>query len=278
MTKIKYMILFLLPFAVYLSAQTPDYPWLNMPLDTVVERVADISVPAGFKRVQTQKNSFANWLRHLPLKKAGAKVHLFDGSLKANQQAHYRIINMDVGRQDLQQCADAVMRLRAEYLYAHGKWNQIRFKLTNGDMMDFKHWKAGYRPQIKNGRVHWRKMAAAASGYKIFKKYLRFVFMYAGSYSLSRELSPVVPIENIQIGDVFIYGGFPGHAVIVVDMAGKIGVKAFLLAQSYMPAQEIHILRNLKNADLNPWYILKRTGRLFTPEWTFDWEDLKRFK
>jgi len=40
-----------------------------------------------------------------------------------------------------------------------------------------------------------------------------------------------VSIKNMNIGDVFIVGGSPGHAVIVVDMAvNSDGEKIFLLA------------------------------------------------
>ena len=53
--------------------------------------------------------------------------------------------------------------------------------------------------------------------------------------------------------------------------------KIFLLAQSYMPAQDIHILNNPENKDLSPWYDLRDTDRLYTPEWTFDKTSLKRF-
>ena len=54
----------------------------------------------------------------------------------------------------------------------------------------------------------------------------------------------------MQIGDVFIKGGFPGHAVVVLDMAenDRTGQRVFLLAQSYMPAQDIHIMKNPTNA------------------------------
>jgi len=53
-------------------------------------------------------------------------------------------------------------------------------------------------------------------------------------YSLAKELKPIA-VENMKIGDVFIQGGFPGHAIIVVDMAIHVrtGERLFMLAQSY---------------------------------------------
>ena len=55
------------------------------------------------------------------------------------------------------------------------------------------------------------------------------VFMYAGTASLSREL-PTVLYTSLQPGDVFIKGGSPGHAVIVMDVAihPNTGKKVFL--------------------------------------------------
>ena len=82
----------------------------------------------------------------------------------------------------------------------------------------------------------------------------------------------------MKIGDIFIQGGFPGHAVIVIDLArDSTCQKLFLLAQGFTPAQDIHILKNDNDADLNPWYSIPE-GRLITPDWTFDKSDLMRFK
>jgi len=89
-----------------------------------------------------------------------------------------------------------------------------------------------------------------------------------------------VPISDLQIGDIFIQGGSPGHAVIVVDMAinSTTGEKAFLLAQSYMPAQETQVLKNPLHLN-NPWYYINEINtELVTPEWTFSKNNLKRFK
>ena len=85
----------------------------------------------------------------------------------------------------------------------------------------------------------------------------------------------------MQIGDVFIKGGFPGHAVIVVDMAinPKNNQKLMLLAQSYMPAQELQILLNPSISSNNKvcWYAINSLPTLETPEWTFKSSELKRF-
>ena len=107
---------------------------------------------------------------------------------------------------------------------------------------------------------------------------MRAIFNYAGTYSLEKELQQI-PINDVQIGDVFIQGGFPGHAVVVVDMAeNETGEKRFMLAQSYMPAQDIHILKNPTNRKLSPWYSTNFEGNLYTPEWTFEASDLRRFR
>jgi hypothetical protein len=105
------------------------------------------------------------------------------------------------------------------------------------------------------------------------------IFAYAGTLSLDRELDRK-PLDEIEAGDVFIQGGSPGHAVIVVDKAvhPKTGEILLLLAQSYMPAQEIHILNNFNDPALSPWYSVQSLGdRVETPEWRFHPDHLKSF-
>jgi hypothetical protein len=206
-------------------------------------------------------------------------VRLYDGRLKPNQDAQFAVVDIDVGARDLQQCADAVIRLRAEYLYSVGKFDPIHFNFTSGERADFTKWAEGYRPRVKGSAVTWAKAAQKDSSYPNFRKYLDSVFTYAGSASLSAELAPVENVTEMRIGDVFIAGGFPGHAVIVVDMAvnKKTGKKFFMLAQSYMPAQDMHVLKNPADPAASPWYPLEFGDSLPTPEWVFRKTDLKRF-
>lgn len=233
-------------------------------------------LPAGYTR--TPGGGFGSYLRSISLKKHGADVHYYNGDIK-NKNVHAAVLDIEIGDKNLQQCADAVMRLRAEYLYSKGMYDKIHFRFTNGFDATYRKWKDGYRIQLKGGDVSWFKAASASTDYKSFRRYLDVVFSYAGTLSLSKELKPVA-IQDIQPGDVFIKGGSPGHAVMVVDVAANVhGQKIFMIAQSYMPAQEIEVLINPTDGKLSPWYNVDAdNNEIVTPEWNFTIHDLKRFE
>ncbi|PSJ72677.1 hypothetical protein C7N43_33030 [Sphingobacteriales bacterium UPWRP_1] len=258
-----------------------EFPWLTQPVSQTDALQNRIAPPAGYARTAAAPGSFSAYLRSLPLKPGNPPVLLFDGSPKYNQTAQVAVFNIDPGTEDLQQCADAVMRLRAEYLWAAGQYSNIHFNYTSGHSAQYSQWRQGYRPVVSGNKVSWQKQASAqnSTSYASFRQYLKQVFTYAGTYSLSKELKPVANLADIEPGDVFIKGGMPGHAVLVVDVAqNSEGQKVFLLAQSYMPAQEIHLLQNPGNSGLSPWYSAQFTGDLITPEWTFAPNSLKRFE
>ena len=235
--------------------------------------------PEGFKRTRTKEGDFAAYLRSLPLKPAGTLVSYYNGQTKPNDDVYVGVVDLPIGKRDLHQCADAIMRLRAEYLFHQKDYDRIHFNFTNGFRVDYSKWAAGHRISVKGNKVSWIKRANPSTTYSDFWKYMEIIFSYAGTLSLEKELVPV-ELEGMKIGDIFIQGGSPGHAVIVVDMAIKetTGEQIFLLAQSYMPAQEIQILVNPNAVQLSPWYRVKQAGDIRTPEWTFGQGDLKRFK
>ena len=146
------------------------------------------------------------------------------------------------------------MRLRAEYLFFQGKFNDIIF--ADNDATSY-HFTAPYN------REH-------------FNVYLEKVFGMCGSASLSKQLTPVKNFSDIKGGDVIIRGGFPGHAVIVMAVAeNDLGKKIYLIAQSYMPAQDIHLLQNPSNKNLSPWYEITEDNKIITPEYLFYKDQLK---
>ncbi|MBN1338491.1 MAG: DUF4846 domain-containing protein [Bacteroidales bacterium] len=215
----------------------------------------------GYSRIEIAEGSFGNFLRNLTLKPFGEKVRYYDGSIKQPGNVYLSVIDLEIGNRDLQQCADAVMRLRAEYLYELKDYNSIHFNF------------------ISDGKPrYFTDYAGEDLSYPKFRKYLDFVFSYANTASLHDELLPVADPSAILPGDVFIQKRNPfGHAVIVLDVAADTltGERIFMLAQSYMPAQEIQVLVNPSEPEISPWYRLTET--LLTPEWTFQLSDLRRF-
>lgn len=236
-----------------------------------------IKAPVGYERLPVEEGTFAHYLRSLPLKPHGSKVRYYNGTIK-QRDVYAAVVDFDIGDKDLQQCADAVIRLRAEYLYGQEQYEKIHFNFTNGFKAEYGRWRQGYRVAVQGNTVKWVKTAGPADDYQSFRKYLDLVFAYAGTLSLAQELIPV-ELNEIKIGDVFIQGGSPGHCVIVVDLAEHPGTgeKIFLLAQSYMPAQDIHILKNPANQAISPWYSLNFGDVLQTAEWNFTKDDLHRF-
>ena len=231
------------------ATAAPGYAWRS-PADAATSGTLEqrFAPPAGFARVAAAADSWAAWLRGLPLKPPGSPVLTYTGAPKWRQDVHAAVIDIDVGGRDLQQCADAIMRLRGEWLFAAGR--PIAFDDTDGKRRAFS--------------------LRGKSDHAAFRKYMDLVFAYAGTYSLEHELKPV-PLGEIQIGDVFVKGGFPGHAVLVADMVwnAQSGERRFLLIQSYMPAQEMHVLKDPASPEGSPWYPAAFAGDLMTPEWTF---------
>lgn len=207
--------------------------------------IQSIPTPAGYTRVPAV--GFGEYLRNVALK-SDKTVYLYNGKKKQNQDAQYAVLDVSVGDEDLQQCADAVMRLRAEWLFRSKQYDKIVFNSVSGKPVKF-------NPPYDYGHL---------------LKHMDIVYRVCNSWSLERDLKPK-RIQDVEIGDVLIKGGFPGHVVIVVDVAvNKKGEKVFMLAQSYMPAQDIHIL----NGEDGPWYYA-RDGVIDTPEYTFYSNQLK---
>jgi hypothetical protein len=262
-----------------LPVAAPRYAWLAAgTYDARRSLAARFAPPPGCRRVPVAVGSFGQWLRYLPLLPKGTAVHLYDGTLKNPQTVHAAVLNIDVGRRNLQQCADAVIRLRAEYEFAQNP-AQVHFHLTSGDDIRFADWIGGRGFRVSGEMVAPASRPVEPPTHAVFRRYLDQIFTYAGTRSLARETT-AVPLATVQPGDVLVHGGDPGHAVIVLDVAEHpaSGRRYVLLAQSYMPAQQIHVLRNTTVPALGIWFAVNpQLAKFDTPEWTFGREELQRF-
>lgn len=214
--------------------------------------------PKGFEWITEQPETFGYFIENFPLKKYGSPILKYDGNPIATQNLHEAVFDIDTGNLDLQQCADAVIRLHAEYLYKNKRFNEIKYHFTSGDLLSWSDYKNGTRAYVNGNSVSFRKTASADDSYQNFRTYLDLIYTYAGTISLTNyETKPVTKIENLKTGDILITPGSPGHVVFIAGVAkNEDGKKIFLLGEGFTPAQSIHILSNPFNTILSPWYEL----------------------
>lgn len=216
--------------------------------------------PYGAERVEA--DAFGLWLRQRPLAHADAPVLAYDGS-RVSPPTPWRVVQLPLVPGDLQQCADAILRMRAEWLKETGQ--PISFHATSGDPIPWERYQAGEDPYDAGNRIAWR-----AGSDQTWDGYLTKVFTWAGSWSLQNLETR--PATHPRAGMILVQGGFPGHAVLLMDVAQQGDTLYILAAQSFMPAQSFHM-------DLGPhagWWEFQQDLELGT--WYFFSSDLREWK
>lgn len=215
------------------------------------------SAPENYEWIEEKPNSFGEFLVNFTLKKYGAQILRFDGNPIATQSLHEAIYDIDTGEKDLQQCADSVIRLYAEYLWKQDRKDEIAFHFTNGDLVKWTDYRDGYRAFVMGNSVDYRKTASYDNSYQNFRNYLDLIYNYAGTISLTAETKAVNSTKNLKTGDILITPGSPGHVVFIAGSCeNKNGEKLFLLSEGFTPAQSIHLLKNPFEENISPWYQL----------------------
>lgn len=268
-------VVLIIAAAAFIIFRRPNERLINPEGDTVITR---FNVPEGFERMLAPQGSFGRFLQELPLLPDGSLVHYYDGSIKLNSY-HEAVLEHTLPGIDLEQCADVVMHLYAEYLYSQERYEEIGFHFVNGFYCDFASWAKGMRPNVNGEEVTWLQSAQPDSSRESFNNYLRIVYAYSSTLSLEKEMAPVSE-EELAVGDVFIRGGSPGHVVIVVDMAvnPQTGEKRFMLLQGNMPSQQAHIIKNTFEPGVSPWFSdTFPQGKLVLATWECPLENIKRF-
>ncbi len=242
---------------------------------TIVSRV---NVPRYYKRVVHAKGSFEDYIRNYKLKRFGTKIINYDHSEYFWQGGHIGILEVFVPENGLQQCADALIRIRSEYLWDNNRKDEIGFNFTSGHYCSWSKYAEGYRPKIKGNKVTFHKTASQNKSKENFHKYLNLIYMYSGTLSLYNELESV-KAKDLKIGDMLIIGGSPGHIVMLADEAiNTKGEKLFLLFQGNTPAQSVHLVKNLEDSEISPWYRLENDAVIPVSNYTFSKARFVRFK
>ena len=222
-----------------------------------VGSVGEIPAPKGYTRMEAPKGSYAAYLRSLPLKPKGSRVQLFTGGDARLQFLSAAVIDLPL-LSNYEQCADATMRIRAEYFYQKGRYGSICFTDVNGNKLRYQ----------------------GGSNRKAFENYMRKVYGVCSTFSLYRETKPCA-IADVRPGDVLVYpareGRKYGHAVLVVDVArNKKGRVAVMCLEGNTPARELHVIRNQSRH--NPWFILNEGDQdIWISVFRFNKEELRRY-
>jgi hypothetical protein len=256
------------------------YPWLAdaslkppAPVDTLDIR---FTPPAGFSRVKLEPSGLGAWMRTLPLAASDTPVRAYDGRElhPATDPRIAAVMALDVSRSDLQQCADTVIRLHAEWLWSQGR-RDMTYRAASGTPLPFSRWANGERLVSRGADIAWSPGAGSrVDDHAGFRKYLDAVFAWANTVSLDKQAKKPTP-DQVRPGDFFILPGNPGHAVMILDIATHGSERRALLGQSYMPAQNAQVLR--PPGQDSPWFTLEPDHDVDTPFWKpFPWTSLRR--
>lgn len=238
-----------------------------------------VDTPEGYKRVEYPIGSFKNYVRNYKLKAFDSKIINYDNSEYYWQKGHVGILEVPVPKNGLQQCADALIRIRSEYLWDANRKDEIGFNFTSGHYCSWKQYANGYRPKINGNKVNFTKTASVNHSKDNFYKYLNLIYMYSGTLSLYNELESITKAKHLKLGDMLILGGSPGHIVMLADEAiNDAGEKLFLLIQGNTPAQSVQLVNNLEDTSHAPWYNLKINAVIPVSNFTFYNSKFVRFK
>jgi|TARA_R110000744_G_scaffold97170_1_gene187827 hypothetical protein len=231
--------------------------------------------PKGYERELL--NDYSHWIIDQPIIVGETVLTYNKYPVSGLNNVYVAKFDYDIGKKNLHQCADAAIYLNAKYHYSTGNLHNIKYHFNNGTPYYFSTYKENILPKYYGDKQKFINKKPSSNKRKI-DGYLEIIWMYAGSYSLEKYDTYQVNINDIQPGDIFIYGGFPGHVVSVVDViVNKNGNKKFMLAQSYMPAQDQHILLNPRK-EFSVWHdLVSNENEIITNGGNFNKTQLRRF-
>jgi hypothetical protein len=211
-------------------------------------------------------------LRNYPLKADGDVIYLHDGTIKPDDRFD-AVLKMGIGPRNFMRNTNLLLRLRSEYHYEAGRYEDIEFHFLSGFLFPFARWAAGERINVDGSRVNWSAPAAQPDDSpEALRTYLGTLFIYSNATAIRQDLLQAARIEP---GYVFISHG----GAVIADMAeDEEGRAAVLLVRGGDPEQEGYVVRNTGDRENSPWFIVPQNGILRTPEGDLSVGDLYLFR
>lgn len=202
-----------------------------------------IPTPAGYERIKLYKNSFAEWIRYLPLRPEDSVILTYTGDpLPESFYNVWAVIDIPLYfNRDIEQCADYAYRFWFEYQKEVGFGEDLWLTDYNGNKIYYYRWKRGRENPT-------------------LRRFFKWTCDNANSYSLMKGLYEVKEEQNLGPGDIIVQNrsGGIGHVSIIFDVCeDKMRRRLYLIGYSFMPAQECHIEKADENYGVNGWFTLK---------------------
>ncbi len=247
-------------------------------LEKYISIEAHFSPPSGFKRVKTDSNSFAAYLRKLPVVASTNNVLDFKNNIrvKAGDSTLAAVVPFAIKGKRLWQCMDILLILRVDYLKKEKDTESIKFPLPDGLILSWKEWRDGFRPDFSGLRFYKTRSETFNATANSFKRYLNSIFSYSNTQTFFYHY-PQVSLGSIKPGDFIVKKGKKGHAVLVLDIAvNDRNEKVALIGQGDTPACQFYILKSKQNS---PWFRISEQAD--SPELPISkkmyWSGLRRF-
>jgi len=265
------------------KADAARYSWLadssrsTVPAATTL--VDAIPTPPGWERVPAAAGSFAAWLRELPLAAPGTPVKSWRGEevFAGDEEYVQAVVAIDVGKADLQQSADVIIRFDAEWQWSLGRRDMTYLAATK-DPLPYASYVQGKRVLAQGPHIYWVKQRDPTdpNDRGAFRDFLDTVFIWANSTAVRMQSDPV-EAKDLVPGDFFLQRDKTGHALVVLDVVTKpSGERLALVAQALTEAMSIHVLRPGRGT---AWFSLNPPEPLLTPHTKeFAWADLRRLR
>ncbi len=164
----------------------------------------------------------------------------WDGT-RAGQDSHCAVVDLDIGRRDLLQCADRHPEVAGGTPLCHRTGRRRRVRFTSG------HEAAAWR--------RWRTVPAPGVRQPGELDHLRLVPADGVPSWLLAGARPAPPRRRrptlLRGGDLLVIGGFPGHVAVVVDAARhpETGRRVDAPGPGVLPAQDVHVLASCPGLD-----------------------------
>jgi len=241
--------------------------------------IGEISPPSkDFYRIEVKKNSFADFLRKLSLKKPGSNVVNYRGGVfKSGADTSVAfVVDMDIAGRRLEQCMDILIRLYAEYLWGKKQMANFILPLPGGHWLEWQDWKMGFRPVFKGIDVSMFRSAQPDSSHQSYTAFLNTIYSESHTQQFYHAYQPIERRE-VKIGDIIIKKGTKGHAIMIMDLTkNEHGQMMALIGNGDTPACQFFLL-NYKTK--NPWIPLNFDQETLTLplKRKMTWDGLRRF-